>query len=58
VRCTCGIGVVVRAEHLCMTVRGAQAPGRQTITFTLRGQLRTDTASRAEFLTRTHGTTQ
>jgi GTP cyclohydrolase IA len=44
-----GIGVVVEAEHLCMTVRGVRAPGANTVTSALHGQLRRDAASRAEF---------
>jgi len=44
-----GVGVVVAAEHLCMTVRGVRATGTSTITSALHGQLRTDAATRAEF---------
>ena len=44
-----GVGVVVEAEHLCMTVRGVQAAGTRTTTSALRGQLRDDSSSRAEF---------
>ena len=46
-----GVGVVVEAEHLCMTMRGVQASGATTITSALHGQLRSDAASRAEFFT-------
>jgi GTP cyclohydrolase I len=46
-----GLGVVVEAEHLCMTVRGVRAPGTSTVTSALHGQLRRDAASRAEFFT-------
>jgi GTP cyclohydrolase IA len=45
-----GVGVVVEAEHLCMTVRGVKASGSTTVTSALHGQLR-DAASRAEFFT-------
>lgn len=45
-----GVGVVVEAEHLCMTVRGVHAAGASTVTSALHGQLREDGASRAEFL--------
>jgi GTP cyclohydrolase I len=48
-----GIGVVVDAEHLCMTLRGVQAPGTRTLTSTMRGTLRADPRSRAEFLSLT-----
>jgi GTP cyclohydrolase IA len=46
-----GVGVVVAAEHLCMTVRGVRASGANTLTSALHGQLRSDAASRAEFST-------
>ncbi|WP_328912128.1 MULTISPECIES: GTP cyclohydrolase I [unclassified Streptomyces] len=45
-----GVGVVVVAEHTCMTLRGVQATGSTTITSTLQGTLRDDPRSRAEFL--------
>src|SRR3954452_13650875 len=44
-----GVGVVIEAEHLCMTLRGVQAVGARTITSTLLGTLREDARSRAEF---------
>lgn len=44
-----GIGVVVEATHTCMTLRGARATGSKTSTSALRGILRTDARSRAEF---------
>jgi GTP cyclohydrolase IA len=50
-----GVGVVVEAEHLCMTLRGVQAPGTTTTTSALRGVLREDARSRAEFLALTDG---
>lgn len=45
-----GVGVVIQAEHLCMTLRGVQATGATTVTSTLLGALREDARSRAEFL--------
>jgi len=45
-----GVGVVVEAEHLCMTLRGVRSGGTSTTTSTLRGALREDARSRAEFL--------
>ncbi|MEV6009754.1 GTP cyclohydrolase I FolE [Streptomyces sp. NPDC051976] len=45
-----GVGVVLVAEHTCMTLRGVQATGSTTITSTLLGTLRHDPRSRAEFL--------
>jgi GTP cyclohydrolase I len=44
-----GVGVVLEAEHLCMSLRGVQATGARTITSTLLGTLRDDGRSRAEF---------
>ncbi|MFF5337719.1 GTP cyclohydrolase I FolE [Streptomyces sp. NPDC013181] len=48
-----GVGVVIQAEHTCMTLRGVQATGTTTMTSTLLGLLRTDARSRGEFLTLT-----
>ncbi|WP_051060556.1 GTP cyclohydrolase I FolE [Nocardiopsis baichengensis] len=44
-----GVGVVMRAEHTCMTLRGVQAPGTTTLTSSLRGALLSDERTRAEF---------
>jgi GTP cyclohydrolase I len=51
-----GVGVVVEAEHLCMSLRGVRAPGARTVTSALHGVLRSDARSRAEFFALT-GTT-
>jgi GTP cyclohydrolase I len=48
--CPRGVGVVIEAEHMCMTLRGVQAVGSRTVTSTLLGALREDARSRAEFL--------
>ncbi|WP_051607085.1 GTP cyclohydrolase I FolE [Microbacterium sp. CH12i] len=45
-----GVGVIIAAEHSCMTLRGAQATGSSTLTSTLLGRLRDDPRSRQEFL--------
>jgi GTP cyclohydrolase IA len=45
-----GTGVVLEAEHTCMTLRGVRARGTTTITSALLGSLRADARSRAEFL--------
>jgi GTP cyclohydrolase I len=44
-----GVGVVLEAEHLCMSLRGVQASGSLTVTSALHGLLREDQRSRAEF---------
>lgn len=45
-----GVGVVIEAEHTCMSLRGVRAAGARTVTSVLLGTLRTDPSSRAEFL--------
>lgn len=44
-----GVGVVIDAEHLCMTLRGVRASGSRTVTSAVHGLLRDDPRSRAEF---------
>jgi GTP cyclohydrolase I len=48
-----GVGVVLDAEHFCMTIRGVQKPGARTTTSALRGRVREDERTRAEFLSLT-----
>ncbi|AHH18425.1 GTP cyclohydrolase I FolE [Nocardia nova] len=48
-----GVGVVIEAEHSCMTLRGVHAIGTSTVTSTLLGALREDARSRQEFLSLT-----
>jgi GTP cyclohydrolase IA len=45
-----GVGVVIEAEHLCMSLRGVRAGGSRTTTSALLGLLREDARTRAEFL--------
>jgi GTP cyclohydrolase I len=45
-----GVGVVIEAEHLCMTLRGANARGTRTTTSALNGLVREDGRTRNEFL--------
>jgi len=45
-----GVGVVVEAEHLCMSMRGAMSPGHITTTSALRGVFLKDMKTREEFL--------
>jgi len=43
-----GVAVIIEAEHLCMTMRGARAAGSQTQTSALRGLMRSDARTRSE----------
>lgn len=43
-----GVAVVIEAEHLCMTMRGARASGAKTMTSALRGTMRSNAKTRAE----------
>lgn len=45
-----GVGVILEAEHLCMSIRGVQAHGARTTTSALLGTLRSDARTRQEFL--------
>jgi GTP cyclohydrolase IA len=45
-----GVGVVLSAEHTCMTIRGVRKPGARTVTSALRGVLRDDPRTRQELL--------
>jgi GTP cyclohydrolase I len=45
-----GVGVVLEAEHLCMSLRGVQKLGAKTVTSALRGLVRDDARTRQEFL--------
>ncbi|HOO25460.1 MAG TPA: GTP cyclohydrolase I FolE [Clostridiales bacterium] len=45
-----GVAVLIEAEHLCMTMRGARAAGSQTQTSALRGSMRSDAKTRAEVM--------
>jgi GTP cyclohydrolase I len=44
-----GVGVVIEATHMCMTLRGVRQPGALTTTSALRGRLREDPRTRQEF---------
>lgn len=44
------VGVVISAEHSCMSLRGANTPGTSTVTSALLGHLRDNAGARQEFL--------
>jgi GTP cyclohydrolase IA len=47
-----GVGVVLEAEHLCMSLRGVQVEGTRTVTSSLIGSVHDDDRTRREFLVR------
>jgi GTP cyclohydrolase I len=51
-----GVAVVIEAEHLCMTQRGAKKPGSRMVTSATRGLFRKNDVTRAEFLSLVRGT--
>jgi GTP cyclohydrolase I len=53
-----GVGVVLEAEHLCMSLRGVQKLGANTVTSALHGALRDDARTRQEFLALTTRTSR
>jgi len=53
-----GVGVVLEAEHMCMSLRGVQKFGSKTVTSALHGLVRDDARTRQEFLALTARTSQ
>ena len=51
-----GVGVVLEAEHMCMSLRGVQKLGAKTVTSAMRGLVREDPRTRQEFLSLTSRT--
>ena len=50
-----GVGVIIKAEHLCMIMRGIKKPGSAIITSALRGTFRRKAKTRAEFFSLIQG---
>lgn len=50
-----GVGVIVEAEHSCMTVRGVRKPGAMTITSSMRGGFLDNPMTRAELMSLVFG---
>lgn len=45
-----GVGVMIKARHMCMESRGTRQQGHHTITTALRGVMKTEHQTRSEFL--------
>nr|MCR5691767.1 GTP cyclohydrolase I [Eubacterium sp.] len=45
-----GVMVMIEAEHMCMSMRGVQKPGTQTVTYCAKGQFESDTSLRSMFM--------
>ncbi len=50
-----GVGVVLEATHLCMTMRGIRKPGSLVVTSANRGNFRANLATRQEFISLIRG---
>ncbi|HEY9714909.1 MAG TPA: GTP cyclohydrolase I FolE [Chroococcales cyanobacterium] len=50
-----GVGVVLEAEHFCMSIRGVRKPGSKTVTSAMRGKLKTDRSMRSDMMSLIQG---
>jgi GTP cyclohydrolase IA len=50
-----GVAVMLEAEHMCMSLRGVEKPGSQTITTQFTGLFRDDPAEQVRFITLVRG---
>ena len=50
-----GVGVIVEAEHSCMTIRGVRKPGSATVTSALRGLFKSNPTTRGELMALVRG---
>ncbi|MCS7020435.1 MAG: GTP cyclohydrolase I FolE [Gemmataceae bacterium] len=52
-----GVGVIIEADHTCMSIRGVRKPGARTITSSMRGGFLEHPATRAELMALVFGRT-
>jgi GTP cyclohydrolase I len=50
-----GVGVILEAAHMCMTIRGVKKPGTITVTSAMRGLFKTNPMTRSELMALIYG---
>lgn len=50
-----GVGVILEATHMCMTIRGVRKPGTSTVTSAMRGIFKTNPMTRSELMALVYG---